>query len=718
MKFSVVIPAYNAAATIEACLRSCAFEPDTEVIVSVESNCTDDTFYTVREWALDNKPPALTYMMERWPNIEREHQPHGPGVMRNAALNVAKGDWIVFLDADDQLAPCALTTLKFFIQDHPDVDAIGYDWAWSHAPTVKQRNDGKYLALPKQELLKEYLTLHMDGSVIFTAIRNGPLRFFNGLHEDVPFLFNVYQLAYKVAYLPKIIYYKTDRSGSIVRTITEAHIDGFIHAWEEVGLHVGGTSMQPYYEIGTIGVIATRVREIYRKAENKNLLYQYFFNSLPTNWKRICAESTLDTQYAKIAKLFAVGNSMSISAVDPSLFNKTWSCVDLQGSLFLAPDEVRTCCKRFFVDGEMKGDMKLVNAAHVSVENILAAKQELIDGINKGEPTPCSGCPFMEFKEWEPVAPLRIKYLSLEHHSVCNMRCSYCSDEYYGGKQAEYDVGGLIVDLLADDALEGCRTIVWGGGEPTVGKDFERLATALKTALPMVKQRILTNALKWSPVVQRMLDEDRVTIVTSIDAGTQETFTKVRGMGKLSKVLENLQKYALHNPQAVTIKYILTEDNASLDEVKAYVKLLEQYGLTGCNFQISCDFKQEVATELQALAATGMHFMLRKIGCKVIFFDDLLMQRLVECDTTGVVGIEAPYDYPDGIVLFGTGAMTEWMLKHSMFLTHVRIVKPSEGCYIPGLPVLITGSQSYPETYRRALAMGVPEEMIIRGVVL
>src|SRR5674476_1329235 len=118
MKFSIIIPAYNADETIETCLRSCAFEPDTEVVVSVEDNCTDGTWDVIQALRF----PSVTHMMERWPNHERKYQPHGPGVMRNAALNGARGDWIIFLDADDQLAPGALQKLSDFINAHPDVD--------------------------------------------------------------------------------------------------------------------------------------------------------------------------------------------------------------------------------------------------------------------------------------------------------------------------------------------------------------------------------------------------------------------------------------------------------------------------------------------------------------------------------------------------------------------------------------------------------------------
>ena len=38
---------------------------------------------------------------------------------------------------------------------------------------------------------------------------------------------------------------------------------------------------------------------------------------------------------------------------------KKISCTALQSSIYLAPDELRHCCKRFFYKGEMKGDVQI-----------------------------------------------------------------------------------------------------------------------------------------------------------------------------------------------------------------------------------------------------------------------------------------------------------------------------------------------------------------------
>ena len=37
------------------------------------------------------------------------------------------------------------------------------------------------------------------------------------------------------------------------------------------------------------------------------------------------------------------------------------TCKDLEESLYVAPNELRSCCQRFFHKGKIRGDAKLIN---------------------------------------------------------------------------------------------------------------------------------------------------------------------------------------------------------------------------------------------------------------------------------------------------------------------------------------------------------------------
>lgn len=86
MKFSIIIPAYNAAGHIRKALDSVACQSfkDYELIVVCDS-CTDKTELIAGKYT------------DRVIRINE----HNDGMSRNAGLDAAKGDWILFLDDDD-----------------------------------------------------------------------------------------------------------------------------------------------------------------------------------------------------------------------------------------------------------------------------------------------------------------------------------------------------------------------------------------------------------------------------------------------------------------------------------------------------------------------------------------------------------------------------------------------------------------------------------------
>ena len=127
---------------------------------------------------------------------------------------------------------------------------------------------------------------------------------------------------------------------------------------------------------------------------------------------------------------------MPISSLNNTFDNElkaktSLSCPALHHELYLGPDEVRTCCKRFFVDGEKKGDVVLKTIKpdeEITTEIILTEKQKLLSKINNGEKNDCDGCPFLERKKWPELTTLSVKHISFEHHSICNMKCTYCNE--------------------------------------------------------------------------------------------------------------------------------------------------------------------------------------------------------------------------------------------------------------------------------------------------
>ena len=90
---------------------------------------------------------------------------------------------------------------------------------------------------------------------------------------------------------------------------------------------------------------------------------------------------------------------------------KTLSCESLHHAVYAAPDVLRHCCKRFFVDGKMKGDVEICDAtsnADISYDTIRKQKKKLYEDINQGKETECSGCPWLRKDEWPSLDNLDV----------------------------------------------------------------------------------------------------------------------------------------------------------------------------------------------------------------------------------------------------------------------------------------------------------------------
>ena len=113
---SVVVPAYNASATLQRCIESVEAQSYSNLeILIIDDGSTDGT----RELAVE-----LSEADKRIVVISQANA--GRSAARNRGIEAAIGDWVIFLDSDDYLFPNALENL---FPTAADVDVIwsGYD---------------------------------------------------------------------------------------------------------------------------------------------------------------------------------------------------------------------------------------------------------------------------------------------------------------------------------------------------------------------------------------------------------------------------------------------------------------------------------------------------------------------------------------------------------------------------------------------------------------
>lgn len=130
MKVSVIVPCFNAGKTVAMQLESLAKQNWTEpweVIVS-DNGSTDDTLLVVESYR--NRIPHL--------RITDSSQRRGCAHARNIGASIARGESVVFCDADDEIAPGWVAamgnalSLHEFVACRIDIDKLNPPWSIKH----------------------------------------------------------------------------------------------------------------------------------------------------------------------------------------------------------------------------------------------------------------------------------------------------------------------------------------------------------------------------------------------------------------------------------------------------------------------------------------------------------------------------------------------------------------------------------------------------------
>lgn len=177
---SIVMPAYNAQATIAASIESVLAQTWQDwVLIIVIDAATDQTAAIVRDYASRDSRLRVIELTQN----------QGAAAARNHALDAAQGEFIAFLDTDDLWHADKLATQIAFMRDSGA--------AMSYAPYTRFDSSGPLnVVVPPQsvnyrELLKGNVIPNLTAMVTRLAV--GTRRFERAGHEDYLFWLAVLQ---------------------------------------------------------------------------------------------------------------------------------------------------------------------------------------------------------------------------------------------------------------------------------------------------------------------------------------------------------------------------------------------------------------------------------------------------------------------------------------------------------------------------------------------
>ena len=206
---SIIIPVYNVENYLQKCLDSivdqdaCNYE-----VILIDDGSTDGSSKICDEYS------------DRYVQIKVIHKKNeGVSSARNTGLDVAKGEWIWFVDADDYVSDSSLPILSTTTQCDCDIIFHGLNRVLENGNIIIENNDEEY-ELCKDDFLSTH-SCYQNGMLLFSSkiIRDNSLRYSKDIKmgEDLEFQYKYLYFCKHPIAIPYNLYYIRERRESASR---------------------------------------------------------------------------------------------------------------------------------------------------------------------------------------------------------------------------------------------------------------------------------------------------------------------------------------------------------------------------------------------------------------------------------------------------------------------------------------------------------------------
>ncbi len=212
-----------------------------------------------------------------------------------------------------------------------------------------------------------------------------------------------------------------------------------------------------------------------------------------------------------------------------------------------------------------------------------------------------------KLKRWEEgnsVYPVMIEWFLTNY---CNHKCNFCS---FANSHTEGVMDtDVVLKTLSEIASLGVRAINWtGGGEPLLHSHYSLITKHAKFC--GLEQGLFTNGSLLTPELIDNISKTHTWVRISVDAGTPETYKKIKGVGDFNKVMKNIILMVDGQRDCeVGAGFVITKDNYKEIEIFAedmnycgvdYIQFKPQIHPYYDNKQEETDFwKKEVTPRLE-----------------------------------------------------------------------------------------------------------------------
>lgn len=213
IKVSIIIPVYNLEKYLVTCLDSICTQTLKEIeIICINDGSTDNSLNILKTYAQQDNRIII---------IDKENS--GAADSRNRGLNIARGEYITFIDGDDWIDPDYIETLyKSSEQENADIARCTYKYCYPDVVSDAKINS----TFEKRKKNHETLKINEHSMIVTNALYNhqflkeNNINQFNSdlrMHHDVPFSVKADFLSEKTIPITGVnYYYRQERPGQLI----------------------------------------------------------------------------------------------------------------------------------------------------------------------------------------------------------------------------------------------------------------------------------------------------------------------------------------------------------------------------------------------------------------------------------------------------------------------------------------------------------------------
>lgn len=237
---SIIVPIYNVAQYLEACLNSIRQQSYRDLeVVFVDDGSSDDSIVVLQHYLHENDFPKYKITSH---NVNR-----GLSAARNTGLALASGDYVLFLDSDDELSSDCIDILVGPLVEKAYDIVVG---DWQSTTGVKAFTESLEYGCVDNALSSfargGWYVMAWNKLYRRSFLRNTGLLFKENLvHEDVLWSFCLACECSSMYIVNQVTYYYRVRANSIMSSMTiENDVSIYVRVFDEVNNYIRANGLE------------------------------------------------------------------------------------------------------------------------------------------------------------------------------------------------------------------------------------------------------------------------------------------------------------------------------------------------------------------------------------------------------------------------------------------------------------------------------------------